>query len=184
MMEDRRKIRVLYRKCGSIKEVSRKTGISIPTVRKIVRSQEALDIDKLTTFLLTSEGKEFETLFKGIEATNFTCNSNEKTTQQWISKALGDTEKIEPQENISYGAHSTRDGISLSRHTRQKPLVMPTELSQLENLESYVKLPGDYPCTKLQMTYQTPPASSVPAFLLKPEKKKRLWRSASTSTSG
>lgn len=44
MMEDRRKIRVLYRKCGSIKEVSRRTGISIPTVRKIVRSQEVLDV--------------------------------------------------------------------------------------------------------------------------------------------
>jgi transposase len=40
MMESRRKIRVLYRKCGSIKAVSRATGISIPTVRKIVRSED------------------------------------------------------------------------------------------------------------------------------------------------
>lgn len=44
MMEDRRKIRVLYRKCGSIKEVSRTTGISIPTIRKIVRAKEALQV--------------------------------------------------------------------------------------------------------------------------------------------
>ncbi len=281
-------------------------------------SQETLDIDKFTTFLLTSEGKEFEAFFKGTEAANFTCNSNEKTTQSirsvlssqieglkqlenaetpfslrswvidsnpkswifitarpdqrqtlkplisawvdmainalmvlpendtrrlwfiidelaalqrlpslsmglaesrkyggcflvgfqskpqleeiygrqgaesmldlfntkvffrctepstqsWISKVLGDAEEIEPQENISYGAHSTRDGVSLSHHTRQKPLVIPSELSQLENLECYVKLPGDYPCTKLQMTYQTPPASAIPPFLLKPEKKR------------
>lgn len=41
-MESRRKIRVLYRKCGSIKEVSRSTGISIPTVRKIVNCEESL----------------------------------------------------------------------------------------------------------------------------------------------
>jgi type IV secretory pathway TraG/TraD family ATPase VirD4 len=100
----------------------------------------------------------------------FRCT--EPSTQQWISKVLGDAEEIEPQENISYGANSTRDGVSLSRHTRQKPLVMPTELSQLENLECYVKLPGDYPCTKLQMTYQTPSTSSITAFLLKPEKKR------------
>ncbi len=43
-MEDRRKIRVLYRKCGSIKEVSRRTGISIPTVRKIVKANEDLQV--------------------------------------------------------------------------------------------------------------------------------------------
>lgn len=43
-MESRRKIRVLYRKCGSIKAVSRRTGVSIQTVRKIVRSQEAQDV--------------------------------------------------------------------------------------------------------------------------------------------
>ncbi|MBP9692241.1 MAG: type IV secretion system DNA-binding domain-containing protein [Alphaproteobacteria bacterium] len=79
---------------------------------------------------------------------------------------------MEPQENISYGANSTRDGVSLSRHTRQKPLIIATELSQLENLECYVKFPRDYLCTKLQMIYQTPSDSSIPAFLLKPDKKR------------
>ncbi|HUX78538.1 MAG TPA: type IV conjugative transfer system coupling protein TraD [Alphaproteobacteria bacterium] len=100
----------------------------------------------------------------------FRCT--EPSTQAWISKVLGDKEEIEPQENISYGANSMRDGVSLSHHTRQKPLVMPTELSQLKDLEAYIKLPGDYPCTKLQMTYQTPSASNTVAFLLKPNKKR------------
>ena len=44
LMESRRKIRVLYRKCGSIKGVSRRTGISIPTIRKIVRAEEAVEV--------------------------------------------------------------------------------------------------------------------------------------------
>jgi type IV secretory pathway TraG/TraD family ATPase VirD4 len=78
----------------------------------------------------------------------FRCT--EPSTQQWISKVLGDKEEAEPQENISFGANSMRDGVSLSRHTRQKPLVMPAEFSQLKDLECYVKLPGDYPSTKLQ----------------------------------
>lgn len=43
-MESRRKIRSLYRKCGSIKEVSRRTGISVPTVRKIVKFEEAVEV--------------------------------------------------------------------------------------------------------------------------------------------
>jgi type IV conjugative transfer system coupling protein TraD len=98
----------------------------------------------------------------------FRCT--EPSTQAWISKVLGDKEEAEPQENISYGAHSMRDGVSLSRHTRQKPLVMPGEFSQLKDLECYVKLPGDYPCTKLQTKYQKPPALRQEPFLLKPEK--------------
>ncbi|MBP6951893.1 MAG: type IV secretion system DNA-binding domain-containing protein [Alphaproteobacteria bacterium] len=99
----------------------------------------------------------------------FRCT--EPSTQTWISKVLGDKEETEPQENISYGANSTRDGVSLSRQTRQKPLILPTEFSQLQDLECYVKLPGDYPCTKFQMTYQAA-TSHIPPFLLKPEKKR------------
>ena len=98
----------------------------------------------------------------------FRCT--EPSSQQWISKVLGDKEEIEPQENISYGAHSTRDGVSLSRHTRQKPLVLPAEFSQLKDLECYVKYPGDYPCTKLQMEYQKSSSLRNEPFLLKPEK--------------
>ncbi len=98
--------------------------------------------------------------------------STEPSTQTWVAKVLGDKEEAEPQENISFGAHSMRDGVSLSRQTRQKPLVMPTELSQLKDLECYVKYPGDYPCAKLQTTYQKPPSLKKEPFLLKPEKER------------
>lgn len=100
----------------------------------------------------------------------FRCT--EPSTQQWISKVLGDKEEAEPQENISFGANSMRDGVSLSRQTRQKPLIMPAELSQLKNLECYIKFPGDYPCTKLQTEYQKVLGAQKEAFLLKPEKKR------------
>ncbi len=49
---------------------------------------------------------------------------------------------------------------------------MLAEFSQLKDLECYVKFPGDRPCTKLQMTFQEPSHPGVPAFLLKPEKKR------------
>ena len=65
-----------------------------------------------------------------------------------------------------------RDGVSLSRHTRQKPLVMPAEFSQLKDLECYVKLPGDYPSTKLQTPYQKAGNGQKEAFILKPEKQR------------
>lgn len=98
----------------------------------------------------------------------FRCT--EPSSQQWISKVLGDKEEEAPTENISYGANSMRDGVSLSRQTRQKPLVLPTELSQLKDLECYLKLPGDYPCTKLQTKFQRKWFSTNEAFLLKAEK--------------
>lgn len=109
----------------------------------------------------------------------FRCT--EPSTQQWISKVLGDKEEVEPIENISYGANSTRDGVSLSHHTRQKPLVMPAEFSQLKDLECYLKYPGAYPCTKIQMGYQKPPPAKNEAFLLKPEKE-RTYITPSPST--
>ena len=100
----------------------------------------------------------------------FRCT--EPSTQQWISKVIGDKEEAEPTENISYGANSMRDGVSLSRHIRQKPIVMPTELSQLKDLECYIKYPGDYPSTKLQMAHQSASDLKAEPFLLKEEKKR------------
>lgn len=110
----------------------------------------------------------------------FRCT--EPSSQQWISRVLGDKEEAEPTENISYGANSTRDGVSLSRHTRQKPLVLPAEFSQLQDLECYVKLPGDYPCTKLQTAYQKSSSLKIEPFLHKPEKKREYTVAAPANT--
>jgi len=111
----------------------------------------------------------------------FRCT--EPSSQQWISRVLGDKEEAEPSENISYGANSTRDGVSLSRHTRQKPIVIPAELSQLQDLECYIKLPGDYPCTKLQTTFQKAPSLRTEPFLLKPERERDYSVSSTTEAS-
>jgi len=68
--------------------------------------------------------------------------------------------------------------------------VMPSEFSQLNDLECYVKLPGDYPCTKLQTKYQKLSNSQKSAFLLKPEKKRdygvlsNLTSSSNSSSQG
>ena len=45
-------------------------------------------------------------------------------------------------------------------------------LANLKDLECYVKLPGDWPATKLQMIYKEI-FPIAPAFLLKPEKEKQ-----------
>lgn len=106
----------------------------------------------------------------------FRCT--EPSTQQWISKVLGDREETQPQENISFGANSMRDGVSLSRQVRQTPLIMPAQLSQLRDLSCYLKLPGEYSCAKLEMKYQRAFGSMRPAFMLRPEKESKALASS------
>ncbi len=44
-------------------------------------------------------------------------------------------------------------------------------IPSFKDLECFVNLPGDYPCTKIQMDYQKPSSKAEP-FLLKTEKKR------------
>jgi len=80
--------------------------------------------------------------------------NTDPTVTQWISKVLGEAETTEQQENLSYGAHSIRDGVSLSPHTHTKPLVLPTEIANLRDLEAFIKLPGPYPVCRTKLTYK------------------------------
>ena len=75
-------------------------------------------------------------------------------TNDWISKSLGEKEVTSIQENLSYGANTTRDGVSLSEIKKRDPLVLPTEIAALNDLEAYLKLPGAWPITKLKMGYR------------------------------
>jgi type IV conjugative transfer system coupling protein TraD len=90
--------------------------------------------------------------------------STDPETCQYISRALGQKEETETKENLSYGANTIRDGVSLNEIRKIENLVLPTEVSQLEDLSCYVKLPGDFPITKVTMRYKKPEARQ-PAFL-------------------
>ncbi len=83
----------------------------------------------------------------------FFRNTDPNTTQ-WISKVLGEAETTEHIENLSYGANTIRDGVSLSQHTQTKPLVLPTEIANLKDLEAYVRLPCVLPIGKIQLKYK------------------------------
>jgi len=80
--------------------------------------------------------------------------NTDPNTNSWISKVLGEAETTEHIENVSYGANTIRDGVSLSQQNRTKPLVLPTEIANLEDLESFVKLPGNWPVGKVKMKYK------------------------------
>ncbi len=84
--------------------------------------------------------------------TKIIFRTTESSTSEELSKIFGSQEITEKNETTSYGANSIRDGVSISNIQRTVPLIMPSELSLLDNLECYVKYPEDYPITKLKMS--------------------------------
>jgi type IV conjugative transfer system coupling protein TraD len=81
---------------------------------------------------------------------------------QWSAKNLGERTLEDVQESISYGANSIRDGVSINRVEREKPVVTYSEILRLEDLTCYVRLPGDYPVTKLHLPYVHRPSRNNP----------------------
>lgn len=85
---------------------------------------------------------------------------------KFVSEELGEMEVDDPQENYSYGANSIRDGISMSHQRVTRPLILPSEIKQLKNLECYTQLSGDYPVTKMKLIYEQDPIIA-PDFMLR-----------------
>ena len=76
-------------------------------------------------------------------------NGDPETARQ-LSQMLGEQEVREAVEGISYGAHQMRDGVSLNEHKRLKPVVSASDIMDLDDLEAYLKLPGNLPVAKIR----------------------------------
>jgi type IV conjugative transfer system coupling protein TraD len=83
---------------------------------------------------------------------------------QLVSKELGDEEIDDTRENYSYGANSIRDGISLGKNRITRPLVTYPEIMGLDPLSCYLRLPGQFPITKLELHYEKRPVIA-PGFI-------------------
>ncbi|HQS93768.1 MAG TPA: type IV secretion system DNA-binding domain-containing protein [Alphaproteobacteria bacterium] len=104
-------------------------------------------IPQLSTTYGTTQSQALLDLFN----TKIFFRNTDPNTTAWISKVLGEAETTEHIENLSYGAHTMRDGVNLAQHTRTKPLVLSTEIGALEDCEAYLKLPSSFPVTKIKM---------------------------------
>ncbi|WP_052046128.1 type IV secretion system DNA-binding domain-containing protein [Candidatus Paracaedibacter symbiosus] len=79
-----------------------------------------------------------------------------------VSKWLGSQEVSESVENISYGAHQMRDGVSLNDQRREKAAINADKLMKLPDLEGYIKLPGNYPVGHVKFEYHKLPSIAEP----------------------
>lgn len=101
------------------------------------------------------------------------------------ARYLGEQEKQEANESISFGAHQMRDGVNLSNQKHIKPVVTASQIMMLNDLEAYLKFPQNLPVTKVKFDY-TNIESQTEAFvkkIIKPTNSKSQADSAVTKSS-
>lgn len=86
--------------------------------------------------------------------TRFFFRNPSHLMSKFVSEELREMEVDDPQENYSYGANSIRDGISMSHQRVTRPVALPSEIAELENLECFVQVPGRFPVTKMNLIYE------------------------------
>lgn len=94
-----------------------------------------------------AETKSLTSLFN----TKIIFRNGDPETAKHMSQMLGEQEVKESMENISYGAHQMRDGVSLNEQKRLKPVVSANDIMILNDLEAYLKLPGNLPVAKMKL---------------------------------
>ncbi|PJG65169.1 type IV secretion system DNA-binding domain-containing protein [Acinetobacter seifertii] len=89
---------------------------------------------------------------------------NENETAKRMSEILGQMEVAEKNMSRSMGVNDSRDGDSFITQRRERFIVLPSEIMKLPDLTGYLRVPGDYPVTKITQKYH-PHLKNVPAFI-------------------
>jgi type IV secretory pathway TraG/TraD family ATPase VirD4 len=76
----------------------------------------------------------------------------EPETAKYFSDAIGQTEVLESSESMSMGPSDIRDGLTFTRNSKTKPLVLPSVFQQFPDLEGILKL-SNYEYCKVKVPY-------------------------------
>jgi type IV conjugative transfer system coupling protein TraD len=74
-------------------------------------------------------------------------------TAKYLSDRIGKTEVLETDQTLSMGVADNRDGVSLMQRSREKDLVLPSEIMNMRDLEAYAKF-ANYSFTKIRFDYK------------------------------
>jgi len=79
--------------------------------------------------------------------------ANGESTAEWASRSLGAVEILESNESLSYGSHTTRDGVNINKNRKIDRLVLAPELANLPDLHGYLRLGRGFPVGKFTVNY-------------------------------
>jgi len=94
-------------------------------------------------------GRNGAETISGLCGTRVVLAAPDRDTAQWSADSLGRSEVEEVAENVSYGANTIRDGVSLTPRRELRALALPADIMRLPNLHGYLKFPGPYPVASI-----------------------------------
>ncbi len=97
-------------------------------------------------------GRDGATTISGLCGTRVVLAAPDKDTSEWSAASLGNVEVETLSEGVSY--ETPREGVTLSTRREERPLVLPSEVSRLENLSGYLKFPGPSPVARIRPKYR------------------------------
>ena len=89
----------------------------------------------------------------GLTKNKLIFSTPDNETARFCSDDLGNKEVLSNKENISYGAHEVRDGVSMYEQKELQKLVLPSEIMALPNLEFFIKLSNGLPIAKSNVLF-------------------------------
>ena len=96
-------------------------------------------------------GRNGAETISGLCGTRVVLAAPDRDTAQWSADSLGRSEVEEVAENVSYGANTIRDGVSLTPRRELRALALPADIMRLPNLHGYLKFPGPYPVASIKL---------------------------------
>jgi type IV conjugative transfer system coupling protein TraD len=108
--------------------------------------------------LKATYGKEDAAAITGYCSTWVALRANDTDTAEHVSINLGQVEQVEANEGMSYGVNDMRDGVNLSRIQVTRPLVMPTEVTNLPNLMGFLRFGRNLPVVRFESRFNDIPS--------------------------
>ena len=107
-------------------------------------------------------GRDGAETISGLCGTRVVLAATDRDTAEWSAESLGRAEVESLSEGVSYDTGerpgAPRDGVTLNARRDLRSLVLPAEVSRLENLSGYVKFPGAWPVARIRLKYRARPA--------------------------
>ncbi|QEP30418.1 type IV secretion system DNA-binding domain-containing protein [Pukyongiella litopenaei] len=90
-------------------------------------------------------GEKAAETISGVLNNRVVFNTPDFATAQRSSRSLGEEDVVEMTENLTLGAHDTRDGVGIVGRRTQRPIVTPAEIQSLPQFVAYFRPAYDAP---------------------------------------
>ena len=96
-------------------------------------------------------GRDGAQSLSSVARTKLVLSASDAETARLYADFLGREESYKPNENVSFGANSIRDGVVVTRQEQTQHQVMPEEIMNLPSLEGFLKFPEGFPITRVKI---------------------------------